>query len=119
MQFHYCQVRYVMTISRFFAVRCALLALPLVLPAIDQTIQAQKSKYACSEPNPASICTASNTCGSSSDPCSVDVKRTANSASSTPSLQGAKGNSTFCVKAGTTVIWKSDTKHEGFIVDMG
>jgi plastocyanin len=23
------------------------------------------------------------------------------------------------VKAGTTVVWKSDTKHQGFIVDMG
>jgi plastocyanin len=94
-------------------------AIPLILLA--QTIQAQKenSKYACKEPNPASICTASNTCGSSSEPCSVDVKRTSNSASATPSIQDAKGNSTFCVKAGTTVVWKSDTKHQGFVVDMG
>src|ERR1700741_1058751 len=106
-----------MKVCQYFAIRRALLAIPLVLLA--QTIQAQNSKYACKEPNPASICTASNTCGSSSEPCSVDVKRTANSASATPSIQGAKGNSTFCVKAGTTVIWKSDTKHEGFIVDMG
>ena len=35
------------------------------------------------------------------------------------SSPGAKGNSTFCVKAGTSVVWKSDTKHQGFIVDMG
>jgi plastocyanin len=47
------------------------------------------------------------------------VKRTSNAASATPSIPGAKGNSTFCVKAGTTVIWKSDTKHQGFVVDMG
>ena len=100
-----------------FVIRCTLFAIPLVLVA--ETSQAQKSKYACSEPNPTSLCTASNTCGSASESCSVDVKRTANSASATPSVQGAKGNSTFCVKAGTTVVWKSDTKHEGFIVDMG
>ena len=106
-----------MRFLRDFAIRCTLFAIPLVLFAV--TTQAQKSKYACSEPDPASLCTASNTCGSASASCSVDVKRTANSASATPSIQGAKGNSTFCVKAGTTVVWKSDTKHQGFIVDMG
>jgi hypothetical protein len=87
--------------------------------AQHQCAQAQKSKYTCSESNPASICTASNTCGSASEPCSVDVKRTSNSASATPGIPDAKGNSTFCVKAGTTVVWKSDTKHQGFIVDLG
>lgn len=81
--------------------------------------QNKKSKYACSEPDPASICNASNTCGSSSQPCSVDVKRTAEAASATPGIPGAKGNSTFCVKVGTNVTWKSNTKHRGFIVDMG
>ena len=106
-----------MKFLRYFAIRCTLLVIPIVLFA--GITQAQKSKYACSEPNPSSICTASNTCGSSSEPCSVDVKRTSNSASATPSIQDAKGNSTFCVKAGTTVVWKSDTKHQGFIVDMG
>src|ERR1700743_122327 len=99
-----------MRFLRHFAIRYTLLVIPVVLLA--QTMQAQNknSKYACSDPNPASICTTSNTCGSSSEPCSVDVKRTANSASATPSIQAAKGNSTFCVKSGTTVIWKSDTK---------
>jgi len=58
-------------------------------------------------------------CGSGSQSCSVDIKRTSNAASATPGFPGAKGNSTFCVKAGTTVVWKSDTKHQGFIVDMG
>ena len=58
-------------------------------------------------------------CGSISQPCTVDVKRTNYGASATPSFPGSKGNATFCVKAGTTVIWKSDTKHQGFIVDMG
>jgi hypothetical protein len=81
--------------------------------------ESKRDKYACSEPDPASICSASNTCGSPSQPCSVDVKRTEGAASATPDIRGAKGNSTFCVKAGTRVIWKSDTKHQGFIVDMG
>ena len=104
---------------RHFAIRCTLLAIPFVLLAERTQAQDKKSKYACSESNPASICTASNTCGSNSEPCSVDVKRTANGASATPSIAGAKANSTFCVKVGTTVVWKSDTKHQGFIVDMG
>lgn len=81
--------------------------------------QNKKSKYACSEPDPSSVCNAANTCGSSSQPCSVDVKRTADAASATPDIPGAKGNSTFCVKVGTNVTWKSNTKHQGFIVDMG
>ena len=58
-------------------------------------------------------------CGSPSQPCVVDIKRTNYGASATPSFPGSKGNATFCVKTGTTVVWKSDTKHQGFIVDMG
>jgi plastocyanin len=36
-----------------------------------------------------------------------------------PAFPRAKGNSIFCVKVGTPVTWKSDTKHQGFVVDMG
>src|SRR5215831_3886968 len=109
-----------MRIHRCCAISFTSLWLPLVMLMALATAQAQKgSKYACSEPDPASLCTAANTCGSTSIPCSVDVKRTANAASATPSIAGAKGNSTFCVASGTTVVWKSDTKHQGFIVDMG
>jgi plastocyanin len=104
-----------MTIYRV-VFRCALLALPLVLLAQGQTANAQKDTYACKEADPTALCTAANTC---SENCSVDVKRTAQAASATPSFPGAKGNSTFCVKVGTQVTWKSDTKHQGFIVDMG
>jgi plastocyanin len=105
-----------MTISRF-VIRCAMLVLPLVLLAQDPSANAQKkNSYACKEADPTTLCTAANTCSGS---CSVDVKRTAQSASATPSFPGAKGNSTFCVKVGTEVTWKSDTKHQGFIVDMG
>jgi hypothetical protein len=109
-----------MTIHQQLAARRILLALPLVLLSCGGTAQAQKKNpYACKEPNPESLCTAANTCGSPSQPCSVNVKRTSNAASATPDIPGAKGNSTFCVKVDTTVIWHSDTKHQGFVVDMG
>ena len=110
-----------MAIYRIFAIRCALLAVLVVLAAHDEMAQAQskKGESACSEPDPATLCNAGNTCGSASDPCSVDVKRTTDAASVTPSIPGAKGNSLFCVKVGTTLTWKSETKHQGFVVDMG
>jgi plastocyanin len=79
----------------------------------------QNSKDVCADPSPAQMCTAANTCGSASSPCSVDVKRTADAASSTPSIPKAKGNSLFCVNAGTTVTWKSTDKGDGFVVDFG
>lgn len=106
---------------KLLRISSVLFALPVVIPVWIGAAQAEdkKSKYACSEPDPASICTASNTCGSPSEPCSVDVKRGGGGATATPGIAGAKGNSTFCVKVGTSVTWKSDTKHQGFIVDMG
>jgi hypothetical protein len=110
-----------MRFHRHFAVRYTVFALLLVSLVYGQYAQAQNKKnpYACTLADPTAACTAATTCGSTLEPCSVDVKRTANAASATPSIPGAKGNSTFCVKAGTTVICKSDTKHQGFIVDMG
>ena len=104
---------------RRFAIPCA--ALLFTLPGLlsNATAQAKSNKYACSEPNPAQLCTAANTCGSADSPCSVDVKRTSDSASSTPSISNAKGNSLFCVKVGTTVKWYSTAKDNGFVVDVG
>ncbi len=80
---------------------------------------AQNDKYACTEPNPQSLCNAGNTCGSSSSPCTVDVKRDNYGASATPGITGAKGNSTFCVKTGTTIVWDSTQKNTGFVIDFG
>ena len=109
-----------MVIDRLKAFRFLLLALPLVVLGYGGAAGAQKKNpYVCKEPDPESLCTAANTCGSSSQPCSVDVKRTSNAASATPDIPGAKGNSTFCVKVDTSIIWHSDTKHQGFVVDMG
>jgi plastocyanin len=108
-----------MKICRCFVIRCTWLF--LMLPVLLSNINAQSkgNKYVCSEPNPAQMCSTANTCGSSSSPCSVDVKRTADSASSTPSIPNAKGNSLFCVKVGTTVKWNSTGKDNGFVVDVG
>jgi hypothetical protein len=69
-----------MAIYRCFAIRCTLIAFPLVLLANSAIAQLKSNKYACSEPNPSQLCNASNTCGSASTPCVVDVKRTANGA---------------------------------------
>jgi plastocyanin len=34
-------------------------------------------------------------------------------------IPNAKGNSLFCIRAGTTVEWKSTGKDIGFVVDFG
>jgi len=105
-----------MKIQRYVAFCCALF---LVAVGILPTANAQKggkNKYACTEPNPASQCNAGNTCGAD---CQVDVKRTAYSSSATPNIAGAKGNSLFCIKAGTSVTWMSSSKNTGFLVDFG
>jgi plastocyanin len=97
----------------------SLLLLFVLLNCIGAQAQSKNSKYACSEPNPAALCNASNTCGSASTPCTVDVKRTANSAAAVPSIPNAKNNATFCVNAGTTLTWQSTSKNTGFVVDFG
>jgi hypothetical protein len=92
-----------------------------VLPAVllATSAMAQKKNYACAEANPAQLCGVSNTCGSASGPCVVDVTRTANGASAKPDLPNAKNGALFCIKAGTQVTWKSSEKNTGFIVDPG
>jgi len=92
----------------------------LGLLSVSAAAQGKKAnKYACSEPNPASQCNAGNTCGSASTPCAIDVKRTAYSATATPSIANAKGSPLFCIQAGTAVTWQSSSKNTGFLVDFG
>jgi hypothetical protein len=102
-----------------FAIWPSSLLLPILLLSSGVTAQSRNNKYACSEPKPAALCNASNTCGSASVPCTVDIKRTASAAQATPSIPNAKGNSTFCVKTGTTVTWQSLSKNTGFVMDFG
>jgi plastocyanin len=78
-----------------------------------------KLKSGCTETNAVALANSSNTCGSSSNPCIVDVKRTSSSASATPGIQGAKANQLFAVAVGTTVTWQSTSKDTGFVIDFG
>lgn len=108
-----------MNVYRCFPCGGTSLVFTLLVSLSGATAQSNNSKYACSEPNPAQLCTPANACGSASTPCTVDVKRTSDSASSTPSIANAKGNSLFCLKVGTKVTWTSTEKDNGFVVDVG
>jgi plastocyanin len=81
--------------------------------------QAQKSKYACEEPQPENMCNAGNTCGSPASACTIDITRSASSANAKPAIPNAKNNQFFCIKAGTTVVWMSSNKNNGFTVSFG
>ena len=79
----------------------------------------KKSKYACVEEHPESLCNASNTCGSASSQCTIDIRRSADSSNVKPGIPNAKNNQLFCIKAGTTVVWMSSNKNNGFMVSFG
>ena len=84
------------------------------------TAQAQKkSKYICEEAQPESMCNASNTCGSASSVCTVDITRSSDSANVKADIPDTRNSQLFCVKAGTTVVWKSSNKNNGFMVSFG
>jgi hypothetical protein len=103
-----------------FVFLSALLVLWCVVLMTCSAAQAQKkSKYVCDEPDPASLCTAANTCGSASAPCTVDITKSGSSSNVKPRIPGAKNNQFFCVKAGTTVVWMTSNKNTGFMVSFG
>ena len=79
----------------------------------------KKSRYACDEPQPDSMCSAANTCGSATSPCTVDITRSLSSSNVRPSIPNARNNQLFCVKTGTTVVWTSSKKNTGFTVAFG
>src|SRR5580700_11947639 len=108
--------------QRSMAIWCGLVLFLMTLAAgylTAKELRGDNDKYVCSESNPGSMCNASTTCGSSSNPCVVNVKRNSNSASATPNIPDAKGNAPFCVKVGTTVTWQSGSKNTGFVLDFG
>lgn len=110
-----------MTVQSRIVIWCTLFMLPLLLLADRATAQEKRSQVVatvCSQPHPEQLCTASNTCGSPSEPCTVDVKRTAGSAAVTADTADKKGNALFCVRTGTTVTWRSPSKNIGFLVDV-
>jgi hypothetical protein len=109
-----------MTIQGQFNSWSALLLLSFVVLLSSATGQAQKkSKYVCDEEQPESMCNAANTCGSASSACTIDITRGSDSANVKPGIPSAKNNQFFCIKAGTTVVWKSSNKNNGFMVSFG
>jgi hypothetical protein len=112
-------MRKIMTTNRSFAINRTSLLLTIVALSSYATAQSKANAFACKEANPQLLCVEATTCGSGGTPCSVDVKRTANAASATPSITNAKSNALFCVKVGTTVQWKSSSRNVGFVVDFG
>src|SRR5450432_3133709 len=113
------RVRRTMKIQRQFGTSIISLLLPCMLLLAATTAQAQKkSKYVCDEAQPASMCTAANTCGSASAPCTVDITKAGSSSNVKPGVPNAKNNQFFCIKAGTTVVWMTSNKNTGFVVSF-
>ena len=51
--------------------------------------------------------------------CTIDITRGSDSANVKPGIPNAKNNKLFCIKAGTTVVWMSSNKNNGFMVSFG
>ena len=103
--------------ARSFSIASFLL-LCMVLSSAYAEAQ-KKSKYACDEAQPDNMCSAANTCGSATSPCTVDITRSVSSSNVRPGIPNARNNQLFCVKAGTTVVWTSSKKNTGFTVAFG
>ena len=95
-------------------------SLLLVFLFSSPAANAQKAdQYSCKEPNAETLCTAANTCGSETTPCTVTVKKDGSGANVTPNTTDAKANKLFCVKVGTTINYEAGRKNTGFVVDFG
>ena len=109
-----------MKTQRICRIYSASLLLPFIMLFICTSAQAQrKNKYVCDEAQPESLCTAANTCGSASAPCTIDVTRAGSSSNVKPGIPNAKNNQFFCIKEGTTVVWMSSRKNTGFMISFG
>lgn len=91
----------------------------IVLFSCSAALAQKKGKYACDESQPETMCNAANTCGSASAQCTIDIRRGGDSANVKPGIADATNNQLFCIKAGTTVVWKSSNKNNGFMVSFG
>ncbi len=75
----------------------------------------------CASPHPEQLCTAANTCGSSSSPCVLEIRRTGGGydASVTPNIPNfPKGPTPICVVPGTSVTWQGEGKNTGIMVNF-
>lgn len=110
----------VITIRRRFNIWSVLLLSCCIVLLNFATAQVQKkSKYVCDEEQPETRCNLANTCGSASSSCTINVTRGASFANVKPGIPDAKNNQFFCIKAGTTVVWKSSNKNNGFMISFG
>ncbi len=100
------------------AVFCLML-LVLFSAVLAQAQKKNTNSYACTTPNPESLCSAAITCGSASAPCTISIKKDGGGASVTPDIAGAKANKLFCVKAGTKMNFEAKNKNTGFVLDFG
>ena len=108
-----------MKMQRFTSFSAVLVLSCVVLLTFTAAQAQKKGKYVCDEANPASLCTAANTCGSASAPCTLDITKSGSSSNVKPGIPGAKNNQFFCVKAGTSVVWMTSNKNTGFMVSFG
>ena len=111
-----------MKVYRYPAAAFCLFVLSLLLACfiIGQDTKKKVKNDVCSSANPASICAEPSTCGSTSSPCTIDIRRSGgNYATAKPSIPDAKGNKAFCIKVGTTVTFSTSSKNTGFVVDFG
>ena len=109
-----------MKIQRHLGIRSgSFLLLCIVLLSCATANAQKKSKYACDQAQPESLCTAANTCGSASAPCTIDVNKAGSSSNVKPSIPDAKNNRFFCIKAGTQVVWMTSNKNTGFMISFG
>jgi hypothetical protein len=99
--------------------RSVVISLITLFVLLGQAMAQKKAKYACSEAKPETLCNADNTCGSASNPCTVNINKDGGSASATASITNPKKNALFCVKSGTKVVWHSSNKNTGFVIDFG
>jgi hypothetical protein len=111
-----------MKVYRYLATLSFLIVLPLLVTSfiVGQDSKKKVKNGVCSSSNPSSICTEPNTCGSTSSPCTIDIRRSGmNYATAKPSIPDAKANKPFCVKVGTTVTFSTSSKNTGFVIDFG
>jgi hypothetical protein len=108
---------------RFPRIVFALILVPILLLTGHLIANDKKGKKAsvCSNPHPEQLCTATNTCGSSNNPCSIVVKRVGGGeeASISPSVTGFQKSSPLCITTGTNVTWQGDGKNTGIMIDFG
>ncbi len=102
---------------------CALILIAMLLVTAHLVANDKKNTRAsaCSNAHPETLCTAANTCGSSSSPCVLSVKRVGGGqdASVTPNISNFPKDSVICLKTGTSVTWQGEGKNTGIMIDFG